>query len=103
MSRSGVACTVVPRIARDPAELTVAFTAAGLIASLCVLLGPLLATVVFAIGSGLEVSGPGLVYAALAVVLAIGCVLIAGIRAQAPPEPDPQRMPIVHEMGAGFR
>ena len=95
---------LLPWIARDPAELTTAFTAAGLIESLCVLLGPLVATVSFAIGTGLDVSGPGLVYAALGVLLAIGSVLIAGIRTQAaPPEPDPQRPPIVHEIGAGFR
>ena len=95
---------LLPRIARDPAEVTTAFTAAGLIESLCVLLGPLLATVSFALGTGLEVSGPGLVYAALGVLLAIGSALIAGIRTQAPPpDPDPQRPPIVHEIGAGFR
>lgn len=95
--------SLLPWIARDPAELTTAFTAAGLIESLCVLLGPVLATVFFAIGAGLEISGPGLVYAALGVLLAIGSVLIAGIRRQAAPDPDRRRPPIVHEIGAGFR
>lgn len=95
---------LLPWIARDPSELTTAYTAAGLIESLCVLLGPLVATALLALGTGLSVSGPGLVYAALAVLLGIGVLLLAGIRSEVTPaEPDQSRPAIMHELGAGFR
>ena len=81
---------LLPWLARDPTELTTAYTAAGLIESLSVLLGPLLATIFFALGAPFGVAGPGLVYAALAVLLGVGSVLIVpGSERQAPPaEPD---------------
>jgi MFS family permease len=93
---------LLPWLARDPTELTTAYTAAGLIESLCVLLGPLLATAFFALGTALGVAGPGLVYAALAVLLGIGALLLSGVHSQAPP-PDPQgRTSVVwSEMSAG--
>jgi MFS family permease len=95
---------LLPWIARDPTELTTAYTAAGLIESACVLLGPLLATGLFALGTALGVAGPGLVYAALAVLLCAGAILLAGIRTQAPPpELEPRRAAVLHELGAGFR
>ena len=95
---------LLPWLARDPTELTTAYTAAGLIESLCVLLGPLLATAFFALGTALGVGGPGLVYAALAVLLAIGALLLSGVRSQAPP-PDPRgrTSAVWSEMSAGFR
>jgi MFS family permease len=95
---------LLPWLARDPTELTTAYTAAGLIESLCVLLGPLLATAFFALGTALGVGGPGLVYAALAVLLAIGALLLSGVRSQAPP-PDPQgrTSAVWSEMSVGFR
>ena len=95
---------LLPWIARDPNELTTAYTAAGMIESVCVLLGPLVATAFFALGAGLSVSGPGLVYAALAVLLGIGAFLLSGIRTQAAtPEPDETGPAIGRELGAGFR
>ena len=95
---------LLPWLARDPTELTTAYTGAGLIESLSVLFGPLLATAFFALGGAFGVAGPGLVYAALAVLLGIGSVLIAGIRTQAPPaEPEAQRAPVFRELGVGFR
>jgi MFS family permease len=95
---------LLPWIARDPSELTTAYTAAGMIESVCVLLGPLVATAFFALGAALTVSGPGLVYAALAVVLGIGALLVAGIRTLVPaPDPDETRPAVVRELGAGFR
>ncbi len=95
---------LLPWLARDPTELTTAYTAAGLIESLCVLLGPLLATAFFALGTALGVGGPGLVYAALAVLLAIGALLLSGVRSQAPP-PDRQgrTSAVWSEMSVGFR
>jgi len=95
---------LLPWIARDPTELTTAYTAAGLIESTCVLLGPLLATAFFALGSALGVPGPGLVYAALAVLLGAGALLLTGVRSQAPP-PDPQSSSsaALSEIFAGFR
>lgn len=95
---------LLPWIAREPTELTTAYTAAGMIESVCVLLGPLLATAFFALGAALSLSGPGLVYAALALLLGIGALLVAGIRTQAPaPDPDGTRPAVVRELGAGFR
>ena len=70
---------LLPWLARDPTELTTAYTAAGLIESGCVLLGPLIATAFFALGSALGVAGVGLVYAALAVLLGVGAVLLSGV------------------------
>ena len=95
---------LLPWIARDPTELTTAYTAAGMIESVCVLLGPLVTTAFFALGGALSLSGPGLVYAALAMLLGIGALLVAGIRTQAPaPEPDETGPAVVRELGAGFR
>jgi MFS family permease len=95
---------LLPWFARDPTELTTAYTGAGLIESLSVLFGPLLATIFFALGGSFGISGPGLVYAALAVLLGIGSVVIARIRTQAPPaEPEPERPSAFHELGVGFR
>lgn len=95
---------LLPWLARDPTELTTAYTAAGLIESMSVLFGPLLATFFFALGGSLGISGPGLVYAALAVLLGIGSVVIARIRTQAPPaEPEHERPAVFRELGVGFR
>ena len=94
---------LLPWLARDPTELTTAYTAAGLIESMSVLFGPLLATIFFALGGSIGISGPGLVYAALA-LLGIGSVVIARIRTQAPPaEPEPERPSAFRELGVGFR
>jgi len=94
---------LLPWIARDPAELTTAYTSAGLIESICVLLGPLLAAALFAIGQALEVSGPGLVFVALAALLAVGAALLFRIRTDSAPEPDDTGRAIVGELAAGFR
>ena len=95
---------LLPWLARDPTELTTAYTAAGLIESSCVLLGPLLATAFFALGTAFGVPGVGLVYAALAVLLGVGAVLLSSVHSQAPP-PDPQQRSTawLSELGAGFR
>jgi MFS family permease len=95
---------LLPWIARDPGELTTAYTAAGMIESVCVLLGPLVATAFFAIGAWLDLSGPGLVYGGLAALLGIGALLLAGIRTRASaPDPDEARTALTRELGAGFR
>lgn len=94
---------LLPWIVRDPAELTTAYTAAGLIESVCVLLGPLLATMMFALAAASGTAGPGLVYAALALMLAVGSLLVAGIHPVGrPPKPDRDE-PVLREMTAGFR
>lgn len=95
---------LLPRIARDPSELTTGYAAAGMIESICVLLGPLVATGFFALGTALTLSGPGLVYAALALVLGIGAFLVAGIRTDAAgPDAGEARLAILPQLGAGFR
>ena len=95
---------LLPWIARDPGELTTGYTAAGMIESVCVLLGPLVATAFFAIGASLDLSGPGLVYGGLAGLLGIGALLLAGIRTRASaPDPDEARPALTRELGAGFR
>jgi MFS family permease len=50
---------LLPWLARDPTELTTAYTAAGLIESSCVLLVPLLATAFFALGTASASRGRG--------------------------------------------
>ena len=97
---------LLPWIARDPAELTSAYTASGLIESSCVLLGPALVTVAFALATALDVSGPGVAYAALALLLIVGTIAIARIRVDRAPEepaPDGPGRKLVTELGAGFR
>ena len=54
----------------------------------------------------LDVSGPGVVYAALALLLTFGTIVIAGIRVERVPEelaPSRPRTKLVTELGAGFR
>ena len=97
---------LLPWISRDPAELTSAYTASGLIESSCVLLGPALVTAAFVVATELDVSGPGVVYAALALQLTFGTIVIAGIRVKRVPEelaPSRPRTKLVTELGAGFR
>lgn len=95
---------LLPWIARDPKELTSAYTAAGLIESSCVLLGPLVATAFFALAGAFDLPGPGLVYAALAALLVVGSVLVAGIRLQSGPrERRDDGSSLIREIGAGFR
>ncbi len=73
--------SVLPGLAPTPSDLTAAYAATGMIESACAFLGPLLATIVFAVSGSL--SGPGSVDAALAVLLVVGTVLVASI----PPSP----------------
>lgn len=94
---------LLPWLARDPGELTTAYTSTGLIESVCVLLGPLLAAALFAIGQALEISGPGLVFVALAALLGLGAALLSRIRTESAPDPDEARPAIVAELVAGFR
>ena len=70
---------LLPWIVDDPAELTSAYTASGVIESVSVFLGPAVATAGFVVAEAMDVSGPGLVFAILAALLAIGAVLVAGI------------------------
>ena len=96
---------LLPWLAREPQELTSAYTASGLIESSSVLLGPVLTAVCFGIAQALGLFGPGLVYAALAGLLALGTWQVAGIRSSARPEDaqEPDRTKIGRELGAGFR
>src|SRR5262245_40442355 len=95
--------SLLPWIARDPSELTTAYTATGLIESVCVLLGPLLAAAMFAIGQAWDVSGPGLVFGALAVLLGVAATMLAPIRTESAPDPGEVRPAIRGELAAGFR
>jgi predicted MFS family arabinose efflux permease len=94
---------LLPWIARDPTELTTAYTSTGLIESACVLLGPLLAAALFAVGQAFDVSGPGLVFVAMAALLALGALLLSGIRTESAPAPDEARPAIAGQLAAGFR
>jgi MFS family permease len=94
---------VLPSLAPTPADLTAGYAASGLIESISVILGPLLATVVFALSGSL--SGPGSVDAVLTVLLAIGAVLVATIRPVAEPPSEHERPPaapsLVREVSEG--
>ena len=76
---------VLPALAPTPSDLTAAYAATGMIESACSFLGPLLATIVFAVSGSL--SGPGSVDAALALLLITGTVLVASISPSATPPP----------------
>lgn len=77
---------VLPGLAPTPSDLTAAYAATGMIESACAFLGPLLATIVFAVSASL--SGPGSVDAALTVLLIVGTVLVARIPAGEAREPE---------------
>lgn len=83
----------LPALAPTSADLTAAYAATGLIESVCVMLGPLLATTIFALND--RFSGPGLVNAVLAALLVIATVLVATIAPQSvrtrPQRPRPSR------------
>jgi MFS family permease len=92
---------LLPWIVREPAELTSAYTASGVIESVCVFLGPAVATLGFAIAGALGVSGPGVVYGLLGGLLVVGVLLLAGMSRT--PKPDPVRdHSLAREVGAGF-
>jgi MFS family permease len=98
---------LLPWIARNPTELTSAYTAGGLIESSCVLLGPAIVTATFAAATALDVSGPGLAYAVLALLLTVGSIAIGGIRVERGPEAsqggDGRQANVTTELAAGFR
>jgi len=70
---------LLPSLAAAPEALTAANGTLGAIESAGILAGPLIA------GALLSVGGAGLVYAAMAVALAAGAVIVAGVRVSAPP------------------
>ena len=94
---------LLPWIARDPTELTTAYTSTGLIESVSVLVGPLTAAALFAIGHRLDLSGPGLVFALMAALLALGAAFLSGIRTDSAPDPSEARPHTFDEFVAGFR
>lgn len=79
--------SLLPRLAHTPEELTSGFAAVGVIESVSALVGPLLAGGVMALAGG-SISGPGLVYAVLAVMLAVGAGCVATIRTRTEPAHD---------------
>jgi MFS family permease len=79
--------SLLPRLAHTPEELTSAYAAVGVIESVSALVGPLLAGVLMALASG-SLSGPGLVDAILAVMLAVGAGCVATIRTRTEPAHD---------------
>lgn len=94
---------LLPWIARDPGELTTAYTSSGVIESACVLAGPLMAAALFAIGKAAGVSGPGIVFGSLAVLLGLAAFLLSGIRTEFALDPAESRPAIRRELAAGFR
>ena len=75
--------SLLPRLARTPEELSSAYAGSGLIESASALVGPLLAGTLMAVAGG--TSGPGIVDAVLAGMLAIGTVSVATIRIRTEP------------------
>jgi MFS family permease len=94
---------LLPWIVADPAELTSAYTASGVIESVCVFIGPAVATAGFVIAEATDVSGPGLVFAILAGLLAVGAVLVARIGRTPSPEPSGDDHSFTREVSAGIR
>jgi MFS family permease len=79
--------SLLPRMARTPEELSSAYAATGVLESASILLGPLLAGGLMGLAPG-SVSGPGVVDAALAVLLLLGTVSVASIRVRTEPAHD---------------
>ncbi|HEX6399300.1 MAG TPA: MFS transporter, partial [Actinomycetota bacterium] len=96
--------SLLPRLAATPEELTSAFAATGLLESICILVGPLLAGTLMGVAVG-SVSGPGLVDAALAVSLAAGTFAVAriGVRTEPAHEGETSLRAVAAEAGAGIR
>jgi MFS family permease len=96
--------SLLPRLARTPQELTSAYAATGLLESLSILVGPLLAGALMSV-AGETVSGPGLVDAALAACLVGGTVATATIRVRTEPahEDVADLRAIAGEAAAGVR
>ena len=66
--------SLLPRLARDPAELTAGNVASGWMESLGILIGPAIAGVV------IDRLGPGAVFLLAAGLMAVGGLLVAGVR-----------------------
>jgi MFS family permease len=79
--------SLLPRLAKTPEELTSAYAGTGLIESVSALLGPLLAGGLMALAPA-SISGPGLVDAVLAVMLAVGAGCVATIGTRTEPAHD---------------
>jgi hypothetical protein len=84
--------SLLPRLAREPGELTAAYVASGTLESIGLLAGPAVGGVL------LQLAGPGAVLATGAVVMGLSAVLIAG-RGTADAEGD---SPAVREDSAGL-
>ncbi len=67
---------LLPWLARSPQELTTSYAAMGLIESMCIFLGPLLAGIAFAFASTRSISGPGLAFLILAVLTLGGALAV---------------------------
>lgn len=96
--------SLLPRLAKTPEELTSAFAATGLLESVCILVGPLLAGTLMGVAGG-SVSGPGVVDAALAVLLTVGTLAVAriGVRTEPAHEGGASLRAVAGEAGAGVR
>jgi CRP-like cAMP-binding protein/predicted MFS family arabinose efflux permease len=76
--------SLLPRLARTPEELSSAYAASSLLESFSILLGPLLAGALMGLAPG-SLSGPGVVDAAMAVLLLLGTLSVASIRVRTEP------------------
>ncbi len=76
--------SLLPRLVHTPEELSSAYAASGLLESVSILVGPLLAGGVMTLAPG-SLSGPGLVDAVLATLLLAGTVAVATIRVRTEP------------------
>jgi MFS family permease len=95
---------LLPWIVRTPQELTTSYAANGLIESVSIFLGPLLVGSVLAVAEGRSISGPGLAYLSLGILLLAGTILVATTRATNRVEDEePEEEFRLRELGAGFR
>jgi len=67
---------LLPWLARSPQELTTSYAAMGLIESVSIFLGPLLAGLVFAFATARSISGPGLAFLVFAALALAGAVAV---------------------------
>jgi len=93
---------LLPYLAETPEELTLAYAATGLIQSVSVLLGPLLATLVFVLAGASN--GPALLLGVLTVLLIVGTALVATLHPIRSSEevPHPPRRAFAREVRQGI-
>jgi MFS family permease len=94
---------LLPWLARSPQELTTSYAAMGLIESISIFIGPLLAGVVFAYAGSRSLSGPGLAYIVFSILTLAGVVSVWSTRESNESAEEADKAPFrAPDLWAGF-